>query len=454
VTRSRLTFDLSSFSPASLFTRLSFSDEEMRTAMENGKPSPDRYYIHATLFHEWIHQLQILATSFGREVIELLICSGLAIGKSLKQYIIAGQYSRLRRPLLLNMYLDKELRKSLGETGTIGLYAGILVRYFLGGYDCKKLPDNPFPKAFSGRLELPKTTPCPLIKYQRTTIPLGAYHILEGFAFLQQRLFVYLKFGEKIYRRLKRELTVEKDPYRVLEDYVYSKVGPDSVNFVLIGILADIALNGQFRSSDPDEKHSWEDVHPGWRLVQSIDFLANNKYLIRDVSLKNANEVKNVISENFRWNSPWEDDIVLNHLFRAYIPEALEVRTKYPLALICIPEYFDKLVEYFPYGLGFSNSPKSLDECTVQIAHENLTPEEKYELHLRIAMIAENVLEILFAHDEIICPIHGTRLSKGVHCKPDCDFIRMFRIIFGIEPDEYFNIPVVTEGDLERFSAE
>ncbi len=60
--------------PGSVFTRLYFRKAEWDAAMKAGVDS-EYYYVHSTLIHEWVHQLQTLATTFGREISFLLASS-------------------------------------------------------------------------------------------------------------------------------------------------------------------------------------------------------------------------------------------------------------------------------------------------------------------------------------------------------------------------------------------
>ena len=447
----RHTRALGRFSPASLFTKFEFFKWEMDEAMASRSPNEELYYVQSTLIHEWIHQVQILTTSFGRELMFLLLHSGLMVGEAYAKYVEDGNYSRLRRPLVTNSFFDKKFRKSMTNSQYIGLITGSLVRRYWGGNSNAKYLDGPFPDLLSNRFVQPQTTSCPEIEFEGGALNLGAIHILEGFASLNERIFIYLKFEDAIFHKALKK--IPRYPYHVAEAYIESELGTESVNLWLCRMLYDVALNGCFDPLDSSTKVVWEDVHPGWRLVRAVQYLKQKRDMLKDFSTDTALAVRTSLCEAFAWTDPWDDHLGFAHIFEGFIPEVLDLRRNHPLTVMFCIENFGELVKRIPFSFGHPPPPSSLEHFNVMLLGDGLSVEQKFAGYMQLAMVAESVLEILTSV-ELSCPIHGISLEAANKCVPDCDFVTWFKTVLGMTVDEFTAIPVATNDDFDDFKRE
>ena len=442
---------LGRFSPASLFTKFEFFKWQIDKAFGKDTMDDEVYYVHSTLIHEWIHQIQILGTSFGRQLMFLVMHSGIATGGSYARYIRQGNFDRLRRPLIVNSFFDKMFRDGLTNDDYLGLFSGSLVRKYLGGDSREQFLEGPFPDSFTKRLSPPQDTACPKFGFEGESLNLGGLHLLEGFASINERIFIYLNFSRETFAEALG--CIPRYPYYVAESYLEEELGAENVNLWLSRLLCDVSLNGCFESTDPDRRILWEDVHPGWRFVRAVEFLKSRPDVAREVSPENALDVRQRICEEFGWGDPWGDHLSFAHLFDGYIPEALAIRREHPLALMFCVEKFSDLIERFPFSHGYPSAPASLEAFSVSAMEGHWTPDEMFCGYMRLAMIAESVLEVLLS-TEIACPIHGVLLGGGEGCVEGCEFVSWFKTVMGMTVEEFSTIPCASKADIDRLDEE
>jgi hypothetical protein len=442
---------LASFSPASLFTKFEFFKWEMDKAFASDKMNDEVYYVFSTIFHEWIHQFQILSTSFGRELMFQTVLSGLFVGRTFSNYIKDGNFSRLRKPLMNNFRSDKKFRDTLTADSFDGIFAGILVNRYLGGDSNANHLDGPVSDLFSKIILPPTNTACPQFVLGGELIHFGGQHILEGFASINERKFIGLNFSKHILQETLDR--IPKYPYYVAESFLVKELGSDIANLGLIRMLCDLALNGVFKPANPDEVIVWEDVHPGWRFVRAIDALKKIPVLFRELSSENVLDTRLKLCQHLGWKDPWGEHLAFNYAFEGYLPEAIEIRKDHPEAAIYCVEMFDELIKRFPFSRGYPPPPKSLKDFNYLFKDDKSTPEENFNAYMRIAMIAEIVNETLGSTD-LTCPIHNVSLAEGNTCIEDCDFVKWFNGVMGISVADFNSIPLVSDEDLDRFKSE
>lgn len=438
------------YTPASLFTHCDFEQWEIDKAID--EKDPEFYYVNSAPIHEWIHQVQILTTTFGRQLMMLSLFSGLAISRTIQRYIQGGGFERLRRPLIANLFFDKEMRAAMSEKELAGLYMGALVNQFMGGVHDEAMNEFVFPDEYTKGISAPNNTPCPRITISEKRIDFGAMHILEAFAHENEFLFILSAFDREVARKFLINSFVY--PYDVVKRYMRTELGSDGNYPGRVLLLCDIALNGRFPSGAESGEIAWEDVHPGWRFVRSVEYLKRNRQEKEAFDVDKILDLRTKIMEHYGWPDPWcehERDFKRNPV-DIYLHEALELRTHHPVSPVVGILDIQTLKKFIPMNVGPIKAPPNLENALAFLG-DKFTPAERFSGFMDTAMVSQSVNELMYTGD-VICPIHDRVFGEDAGCMEGCRFEAWFGTIFGFSVQEYARIPGVSAEDVERWRNE
>lgn len=433
-----------SYSPASLFTKFSFKQWEIETAKKKDEARKECYYVLSTFMHEWMHHLQFVGTTIGRELLHLLFATGI-LSRAIKKYVEQGNYARLRRPFIFNYYFDKEFKKNFDLKISSGMFSGLIANAYLGfGPELDdKVPLKSILKNDDIKLkniEPPQKEEIPLIKIGKKEYYLGSWHIMESFASIHEKIYLFsILKGDKLKEAIN---AIQFDPYWIIEKYVEQELNFQDNMFWLTRALCDLALNPCFNLKKNEDKWLWEDIHPGWRLVRAVEYL-QSKNINKPLSFsKDAIEIKNMIQTALGWIDPWEDYKLQKDLFPWYLKEAIEIRKTKPGAFAFCTENHDYLMTKIQPFVGHAPFPTSIVKEDLSFDTDSYSPAETYDVFLKMAVFGEQVIK-LFRKTEIHCPYHNLSFPPNDDCVPGCSFAESFKNFMGITFSEYSKIPEV-----------
>jgi hypothetical protein len=445
---------LGSYSIASLFTKYNFSKKEEEEA---SKQNMKNNYVTATIFHEWIHHLQIVGTSVGRYLWTSLFSAG-GLSKVILNYIEDGNFNRLRRPILFNLYFDEKFKKYIDFNANVSLMSGLMAKTFLGIVD-KSQNNEQMKDIFKGnplffnQVESPKEKAIPIIKIEDKTYSIGAKHIMESFAWINERMLHASKLNNKEFKKIIR--LIHEEPYYVVDFFLAQELTDlDDGLYWLSRMLCDIALNPTFKAPKDHDKWAWEDIHPGWRFVRAVEYLKSlglKKFSCPEETYK----LKKLIYDKFGWIDPWESGENDGSIFSWYYNEVKQIRSESPLAFSLCFEKYENLIKKIPTFKGFPQMPTKIDIEKLSSEYASLTPEQIFHYTVNLGMIGAVILEVLNS-DLKRCPLHNIAFSDNSQnkCIPNCEFEFIFKTNFGMTIKEYFDIPLAKKSDIEQYENE
>lgn len=423
--------------PGSLRTKFNFSEREID---ESFKCNEDYYYVASTSIHEIIHHLQFIGTTTGRYMSDMLTRIGLSGFNSIKKNVESNRFNKLRRPLINSFLLDTEFAEQL-SLGERLINNELRVYFLLSGIMNNDDANN----ELKGNLDylgfdIDTDVMVPSFIYNNANYTLGLNNILESFASINERIFIYssVKDKEKQNQAFK---DIPFDPYYIIESYI-GEEDPRLSNYLLICVIIDIALNPTTSIKNGNRK--WTDFHPGWRLKRIVEFLKRSK--IDFSKLNNPNsfiELKRQILENFSWKDPWEDmELIDKGATNLYLNKIAKFRKDIP-QLFFHPVYYNEKI-----FIEFSEDPQKyatnteFKEELLNFDSPSQSPNTNLYAYSIIAAVCEQFLN-LYLGEKIICPYHGLKFPENSTCVEGCMFELWFETLIGFSLEEYGKIPKI-----------
>lgn len=423
---------LGSCGTASLFTKFNFFAWEYEQSRDK---VAEVYYVESTMFHEWVHRVQLLASTFGRDLIFLTMVSGISVLKSVAAYAKANP-SRLRRPLITGLVADERFGAGLDERAVVGLFSGVFLDALLGGRDV--LGEDVGHVWLPSRFERPRHAACPVVEAGGARVRLGGLPVLEGHAWANELLLIVKKFGPACATLAYESVPVH--PYLVADLFMKEQLDLDSFDPWLTRVVLDVALNGMSGGSD---RVAWEDVHPGWRCVQIVGWLKGNRQWL-DSASEAPNDLARAIRSGLGWLDPWEVEGGIADTGLPYLPQARAIRKTLGAGVSFCVENFETLSHAIPPSLGYPVLPKNVDDVFAHGPLGSLTesPEASFRAMLGLATVAESCQEILRS-TTLQCPLHGQSVEVS-GCVQDCEFEQWLHALIGMSVKEFYSIPMAT----------
>jgi len=439
---------LGSFHSGSLYTKFEFTKNELEKAFVE-KYLREYFYVNSTLLHEWCHFIQAISTSIGRRLSDYLIASGTFLSRTFRNYVMEGNLERIRRPLIFNFFYDDRLRESLDETAYLGFIFGALVRGILGHDSSPELMvifENPLfePNFF----KKPKNAMCPIIEINGSQCILGAWVIFESFASINEKVYIGEIFDKGEYRKILNSIPLY--PYYIIELHVRQEIS--GFNYRFVRALCDLALNPCIECANENNKRDWEDIHPGWRLVRSVEYVRELGIDITLLSEEEILEVIKAIEKHYGWKNPWEEKLA-EFASPYFLNDLHMIRERHPSALFLCTENFSLLKSYFPLFIGKPGIPKDILKTSSEFGLKDFNPETNFVAFLQYATITGQFSSILL-EPNIRCPLHNLPFPPNHNCVEDCEFEMWFKTLLGISLEDYIRIPIASQEDIVFFENE
>ncbi|OGL48236.1 MAG: hypothetical protein A2161_07690 [Candidatus Schekmanbacteria bacterium RBG_13_48_7] len=361
-----------------------------------------------TVYHEWIHFLQSLFTTFGRYMTVTLRIEAREIFHVLKY--LQDKECKVFIPIFRNFSQidDENLQESLHLAGL-----SLWLRNVLHG---QQDLSNGLPIYFFQALP-PQSTPSPIYIHNGKAYTISALQIIEGHARASEIDYLFFKtfqnnFSSEDVSQMLKESSVT-DPYELILHILSDALETNLLDIIQVAqACCDIALNPVLDNDRQEEK--WENLHPGWRFMQIVEVLKNLN--LKKIDLQKPEEIAQKICTELGWDNPLR--AISNWLYydptmEPYDGSVKSLRSEIPYILSSTLFHIDKLNRSFPLGYG-AMAINNLDEK----AHEMQIYFRDYFTYYR------KLSSFLYGGEEITAD-ERKQLSKMIyyhHMKKSGDF--------------------------------
>lgn len=253
---------LGEYKPCSYEIKLYYDTDFLKKSLSNDKLRGE-YML--TCYHEWIHYLQFLFSTFGRYLTFSLRYEAITALKIANDIVKDG--NKIRIPLYQNFdRLNEEAKEKLYFNRL-----SVLCRNLLHGEQYLD-PDYPL---YYYSAERPSFSPNPIYVYDNKPFTISALQVIEGHANSAETDYLFIT--SKIYgydmddlSNILRSRHKKIDPYSIILYMISEKFDIEYFQGTFFNqLICDIALNPILDNNVPTIP--WEDIHPGWRLKKCID---------------------------------------------------------------------------------------------------------------------------------------------------------------------------------------
>jgi len=417
-----------------------FSPDELVLANPNGPNYQQHYYVLSTLFHEYVHHLQIVGTTFGRMYLEILSCIGGSFIDAINELREKHQLKNFVRPLADNF---KKYRTS---SFTNGVLSDVLKRAFLGGDSLDGLDVNKYSPGINGLSDHVGDV-CPIVNVFGKERDLGAFDILESHASANEVAYLqrYAKLRPDVLDHALHSIL--QIPYKILLELVQNKVGHDSRPDTLLRVISDIALNPLMKT----HLKVWKDVHPGWRTVRILDALSNDLQIEINIwkqadpkDLNATIELTNSILSHFNWVSS-KDALQAEkepEQPNFFLDQVLSVRSQYPACIALVTEHKDVLINAIPIRSG-RYEPRYNDGIIFGHRLKEIDMASLFDHYVAQMIFNEKVVPEIIFSGGLTCPWHNIPITDASDCGTECPLNEIFFDTLKFSIKEYLAMPLV-----------